>query len=324
MEDARALLDSLMGRDRNLAPDAQRVPKFTDEDVCRNYLLGLCPNTLFTNTKYDLGTCPKAHNEHLKEQFESNKRYEYYKRKWRAALRSDLSRLLEGVDRRIVQNRLKIARGVVVNQEIEEDQKKQVEQLKEEMASVMLKAEEIAEEGQLEESQALMKKSDDLKKQIDDIALPRYEKYRKELICEVCGVIVDSEEATNIKLGKSSWHENGRQHLGFKVIREQLELLDKEDADSKVSEKSDDEKNKRSRSRERRSRSREKREKRRSVEKGFPASSDVTRDSSASSGRKRSKKDANKRTRNKRSRSIRRRSRSPRSPRKRSRSRRRK
>mmetsp|Transcript_15519 Transcript_15519/g.42693 ORF Transcript_15519/g.42693 Transcript_15519/m.42693 type:complete len:461 (-) Transcript_15519:99-1481(-) len=231
MDDARALLDSLMGRDRNLAAEAQRVPKFTDDDICRNFLLGFCPNLLFTNTKYDLGQCTKAHTEHLKEAFEKDERHSYYRRKWRPALKHELSRLLEGVDKRIALNKIKIAKGQTLSQDIEEEQKKKVAALKEEMAELLKRAEEIAEEGQCEESQALVSKTELLKKQIEELSRTWFEKYRKELICDVCGVIVDSEEAASIKRGGSSWHENGRQHLGFKAIREHLRFLDKEESE---------------------------------------------------------------------------------------------
>ena len=51
-----AMLDELMGRDRDTHP-AEQKRKFTfeDDDVCKDYICGLCPNDLFTNTKIDLG-----------------------------------------------------------------------------------------------------------------------------------------------------------------------------------------------------------------------------------------------------------------------------
>merc|ERR1711877_104517 len=70
-----------------------------------------------------------------------------------------------------------------------------------------------------------------LKKQIEELSLPFYEKYKKDLICDICGVIVDEAEAASAKVGKSSWHENGRQHLGFKAIRERLVEFEKEEAE---------------------------------------------------------------------------------------------
>ena len=42
----------------------------TDPKVCKSYLAGSCPHDLFTNTKQDLGPCPKVHNEALKAEYE--------------------------------------------------------------------------------------------------------------------------------------------------------------------------------------------------------------------------------------------------------------
>jgi len=43
----------------------------TDPKVCRSYLVGTCPHDLFTNTKQDLGPCPKVHSEPLKSEYEA-------------------------------------------------------------------------------------------------------------------------------------------------------------------------------------------------------------------------------------------------------------
>jgi hypothetical protein len=50
----------------------QRAPQLamTDPKVCRSYLVGNCPHDLFTNTKNELGPCPKSHNEALKTEYQ--------------------------------------------------------------------------------------------------------------------------------------------------------------------------------------------------------------------------------------------------------------
>uniref|UniRef100_A0A8C8WX69 LUC7 like 3 pre-mRNA splicing factor n=2 Tax=Felidae TaxID=9681 RepID=A0A8C8WX69_PANLE len=56
MISAAQLLDELMGRDRNLAPDEKRSNvRWDHESVCKYYLCGFCPAELFTNTRSDLG-----------------------------------------------------------------------------------------------------------------------------------------------------------------------------------------------------------------------------------------------------------------------------
>ena len=69
-QEIAAMLDELMGRNRNARPD-EKVPEMTWEDqaVCRYYLVNFCPHDLFTNTKADLGTCPKIHDEDMKKNY---------------------------------------------------------------------------------------------------------------------------------------------------------------------------------------------------------------------------------------------------------------
>eukprot|EP01113_Clastostelium_recurvatum_P029364 TRINITY_DN3542_c0_g1_i1.p1 TRINITY_DN3542_c0_g1~~TRINITY_DN3542_c0_g1_i1.p1 ORF type:complete len:126 (-),score=30.19 TRINITY_DN3542_c0_g1_i1:165-512(-) len=65
----RKMLDSLMGPNRN-GDATEEKRSYTDPDVCKLFLLGLCPHELFNNTKNDLGTCPLVHHEGLKVEYE--------------------------------------------------------------------------------------------------------------------------------------------------------------------------------------------------------------------------------------------------------------
>ena len=37
--------------------------------MCPYYLVDYCPHLLFTNTKADLGACPKLHDDKIKKEF---------------------------------------------------------------------------------------------------------------------------------------------------------------------------------------------------------------------------------------------------------------
>ena len=69
-----SMLDELMGRNRNYAPDdaKARELKWTDSDVCKYYIVQFCPHDLFTNTKADLGACGKIHDDALKVRYPNN------------------------------------------------------------------------------------------------------------------------------------------------------------------------------------------------------------------------------------------------------------
>jgi len=62
-----------MGEQLMNGPGSARTPQLsiTDSKVCRSYLAGTCPHDLFTNTKQDIGSCPKVHSEPLKAEYEA-------------------------------------------------------------------------------------------------------------------------------------------------------------------------------------------------------------------------------------------------------------
>ncbi|KAL9680852.1 hypothetical protein QQ045_012632 [Rhodiola kirilowii] len=72
MDAIRKQLDVLMGANRN--GDVREVNrKYYDRDVCRLYLVGLCPHELFQLTKMDMGPCPKMHSLQLRKEYQEAK-----------------------------------------------------------------------------------------------------------------------------------------------------------------------------------------------------------------------------------------------------------
>ncbi|XP_028770624.1 putative RNA-binding protein Luc7-like 2 isoform X2 [Neltuma alba] len=68
MDAIRKQLDVLMGANRN--GDVREINrKYYDRDVCRLYLVGLCPHELFQLTKMDMGPCPKVHSLQLRKEY---------------------------------------------------------------------------------------------------------------------------------------------------------------------------------------------------------------------------------------------------------------
>lgn len=69
----RKLLEQLMGDQFMGTASSSKTANLTltSPQVCRSYLVGTCPHDLFTNTKQDLGPCPKLHPENLKIEYEA-------------------------------------------------------------------------------------------------------------------------------------------------------------------------------------------------------------------------------------------------------------
>lgn len=104
-----AMLDALMGRDRNELPSERQEFHFSDADVCKHYLVGLCPSTLFTNTKSDLGPCPNRHDDAMKSQWDALSDEERAKYPYEADLVLYAQDIVATFDRQIERNTKKLA-----------------------------------------------------------------------------------------------------------------------------------------------------------------------------------------------------------------------
>lgn len=85
---------------------------YDDPRVCRDYLCGLCPHDLFTNTKADLGPCAKQHPIKAKEDYEkalttgkltSDFEYEHYR---------SLARFVDDCDKKIRASERRLERTI--------------------------------------------------------------------------------------------------------------------------------------------------------------------------------------------------------------------
>lgn len=67
----KALLDQLMGKDRNLTKEESHMVKvhWSDQKFCRSFLCGFCPNQLLINTKSSIGPCDLQHDEAMQEEY---------------------------------------------------------------------------------------------------------------------------------------------------------------------------------------------------------------------------------------------------------------
>lgn len=168
MISAAQLLDELMGRDRNLAPDEKRSNvRWDHESVCKYYLCGFCPAELFTNTRSDLGPCEKIHDENLRKQYEKSSRFMKvgYERDFLRYLQS----LLAEVERRIRRGHARLA--LSQNQQSsgaagptgKNEEKIQV--LTDKIDVLLQQIEELGSEGKVEEAQGMMKLVEQLKEE---------------------------------------------------------------------------------------------------------------------------------------------------------------
>nr|AAI39883.1 Zgc:136380 protein [Danio rerio] len=230
MLSAAQLLDELMGRDRNLAPDEKRCNvRWDDESVCKYYLCGFCPAELFTNTRSDLGPCEKIHDENLRKLYEKSSRFmkEGYERDFLRYLQS----LLAEVERRIRRGHARLALSQAQQNSGtpgpsgKNEEKAQV--LTEKIEELVVQIEELGSEGRVEEAQGMMKLVEQLKEEREELSsthstIESFAAQEKQMeVCEVCGAFLIVGDAQS----RVDDHLMGKQHMGYAKIKSTVEEL---------------------------------------------------------------------------------------------------
>ncbi|KAJ3045561.1 splicing factor [Rhizophlyctis rosea] len=221
----RKILEALMGKEA-LGGIPDNI-KYTDAKVCKSYLCGLCPHDLFTNTKMDLGPCPKSHSEKMlieyKEALEK-KEHPGFEEEWYRNLQdfvNDCDRKIQAAQRRL--------------DKTPEDPKavqllRDLGDLTNEIATLTTTIEHLGEEGKVSEAIELMRTVEELqrRKADKDAEMQRMNgeggsQQQKLRVCDRCSAylsIFDSDR-------RLADHFGGKMHLGFVLIRDKVEELRK-------------------------------------------------------------------------------------------------
>lgn len=202
---------------------------FSDGKVCRNFLCGTCPHDLFSNTKVDLGPCPKSHTARLKDEFKAalGKGDEYPQ--FEAEYEDNIRIFMSDIDRKIAANKRRI------DQTPEETAKftnlmHDISEIETAMNAAMAEVEKLGEQGEVEASLAELQRAEALKGEkaererelqvlSDSAGASGHQKLR---VCDVCGAylsILDSDR-------RLADHFGGRMHLGYLRLREIITEFD--------------------------------------------------------------------------------------------------
>ncbi|KAK0515239.1 hypothetical protein JMJ35_002618 [Cladonia borealis] len=222
----RKLLEQLMGAG---ASSRHAQLSITDPKVCRSYLVGTCPHDLFTNTKQDLGPCPKVHNEPLKSEYEaaadkSKYGFEYdYMR--------DMQKYIDECNRRIdaAQRRLEKTPDEIRQTN---DLLKQISDLTNSINTGLLEiailgesssvALAVLEHHKIRTAKAAKEEKERELKSLSDTSGPSG--HQKLQVCDVCGAYLSRLDNDR----RLADHFYGKMHLGYAQMRRTWEGLQKE------------------------------------------------------------------------------------------------
>lgn len=223
MMDAKALLDSLMGPSRDKDLKDQRSDGWKEENVCKRFLIGFCPNNQhdcwFNARRRDLGLCTKVHSEALRKQFQGHPDREKHLPAYEKEFLTYLESVIYEADASIAREKKKAAPAGIETR-IPVHLKGTAKELKQQAEDCLKLAEEAAEKGDVEGSKRLAAQAGKLKEDLEDLKARYTYESTGENVCEVCGVRCLPGEQADYEA-----HLEGKLHLGYKKMRDKAQEL---------------------------------------------------------------------------------------------------
>jgi len=221
------MLDALMGpgRDAQLEKDkAKAKEKFKDSDVCKSFLVGMCPmEPAFLGGKRNFQACEKIHSEVMRQQFEAHPDTKDLRREYESALLASLKYAVGECEFRINKEKARMSDdwsrkkpplpATIIDK---------LSKLKRESSSLVKAAEEI-DDDRFQDKLAMTARANELAKEANDLEEVELKKAVEtgvfEEVCEVCGTCFTGKTA-------DAAHQQFKIHTAYKQIREKFAELD--------------------------------------------------------------------------------------------------
>ncbi|CAI5747221.1 unnamed protein product [Peronospora destructor] len=231
MDAQRALLDSLMGLNRDGDRPNEATLDFDHPKVCKLYLCGLCPRELFQHTRLDAGACELLHVPALRSAFQQeedvNRGFDYERQ-----LANELSNMLVDVEKKITRAQKRLEEDGDDSQD-----NMQVLQFTQDIQDATAKAEQAAKDGDVDKSLDLMEQVELFKRKrrellrqstansnASSVAMMVDNVNQKLRVCDVCGAFLSIFDSDR----RLADHFGGKVHVGYVQIRKKLkELMEK-------------------------------------------------------------------------------------------------
>jgi len=238
-QEIAAMLDELMGRNRNAHPN-EKVAEISWEDssVCRYFLVQFCPHDLFTNTKADLGACPKIHDDELRRAYLEAP--DGYKKqscqddflRFSQRMLNDLGNKIKRAKERLLLTQMEQAAANGISPQQQEEIEEKINILTDKINTLVDQAEQAGCQGDVEEAQGLLKLCDQLKGERDELKQQiglkgvlgqdgQFGPPKAMEVCEVCGAFLIVGDAQQ----RIDDHLMGKLHVGYARLRASVDQL---------------------------------------------------------------------------------------------------
>ncbi|KAJ8614121.1 hypothetical protein CTAYLR_004620 [Chrysophaeum taylorii] len=229
MDAQRALLDELMGPQRDIPESQRREIKFDEPEIDKFWLVGMNPFDMFRNTPWST-RLPDIYRRAIGKEYGGEKSQpkevlsqwaelpEKAKEKYgyEGQLYQFLDELVRNNDRTVMRARQAHEAKAC---EITDADAERLRAVESEISLLTKEAEAAGEEGDVDGSLSLMTRVEDLNKQKEAIIKPQDARVQKVLVCEVSGNVVQN---TDVRIQE---HYSGRIYLSWKGVRDKLAEL---------------------------------------------------------------------------------------------------
>jgi hypothetical protein len=199
-----------------------------------------CPNSLFTNTRADIGPCNLVHDDFLKKEYQQRARkkekmvFEDEFIRFCQSQLNEVERKIKRAKQRLEMSQLEKNSGLTAgNAVLSEELQEKMKVLTERIDTLLEQIETLGCEGKVEEAQGVMKLVDKLKEEKSAIkrdAMPNNhwiqqkaeigaQQEKQMEVCDVCGAFLIVNDVQQ----RVDDHLMGKQHMGFGRLKTALD-----------------------------------------------------------------------------------------------------
>ncbi|XP_952202.1 uncharacterized protein TA13605 [Theileria annulata] len=220
MDQIRATLAELMGKYEQ-KEDLDSTKPFTDPDVCRQYLTGICPHDLFENTKFYMGECSRIHSEKLRERYQNERKNHFYG--YELETLKIIQPMIDDCDKKIARGKARVEEDLVRRKTLDPMIIEEAKKIDSQIQSRMARADELGRNGEVEESFKIVEEVELLKRtKLEMLEKGGDASYQSRLKpCDVCGALLSATDSDR----RLTEHYSGKIHVGFQKLRDMSKTL---------------------------------------------------------------------------------------------------